>query len=82
MEAAKILLLCNSHNPTGRVFTKAELEEIASLAEKHKVIIISDGIHSDIIYEGYRHIPIATISSYTKENTITMIAPSKTFNIP
>ena len=82
MEATKILLLCNPHNPTERVFTKTELEEIASLAEKHKVIIISDEIHSDIIYEGHRHIPIATISSYTRENTITMIAPSETFISP
>lgn len=82
MKTAKMLLLCNPHNPTGRVFTKSELRQIASLAKKHKVLIISDEIHSDIVYEGNKHIPIAAISSYAKENTITMIAPSKTFNIP
>ena len=82
MKTAKTLLLCNPHNPTGRVFTDIELKQIALLAEKHKVLIISDEIHSDIIYEGNKHIPIAKVSKYAKEHTITMIAPSKTFNIP
>lgn len=82
LATAKALLLCNPHNPTGRVYTKEELEKIAQLAQKHQVLIISDEIHSDIIYEGYKHIPIASISDYAKANTITMIAPSKTFNIP
>lgn len=82
MKTAKALLLCNPHNPTGRVFTHEELNKITSLAEKYQVRLISDEIHSDIIYEGYTHIPLATISPYSQENSIIMIAPSKTFNIP
>jgi cysteine-S-conjugate beta-lyase len=82
MKTAKALLLCNPHNPTGRVYTKEEMEQIAALAEKYSVLIISDEIHSDIIYKGNKHLTISSISEYTKANSITMIAPSKTFNIP
>lgn len=82
MKTAKALLLCNPHNPTGRVYTKEEMEQIAALAEKYSVLIISDEIHSDIIYKGNKHLTISNISPYTKANSITMIAPSKTFNIP
>lgn len=82
MKEAKVLLLCNPHNPTGRVLEKWELERIAELAEKHQVKIISDEIHSDLIYPGQTHIPIATVSPYVRDHSLTMIAPSKTFNIP
>lgn len=82
MKKAKVLLLCNPHNPTGRVFTREELDRMAALAESYGVLIISDEIHSDILYSGSVHIPIATISDYARERSITMIAPSKTFNIP
>lgn len=82
MKKAKAILLCNPHNPTGRVYTKEELEQIAELAHKYKVLIISDEIHSDIIYKGNKHLTISEVSEYAKANSITMIAPSKTFNIP
>lgn len=82
MKTAKAILLCNPHNPTGRVYTKEEMEQIASLAKKYKVLIISDEIHSDIIYKGNKHLTISEVSEYAKANSITMIAPSKTFNIP
>lgn len=82
MKTAKAILLCNPHNPTGRVYTKEELEQIVALAEKYSVLLISDEIHSDIIYSGNKHLTISTISEYAKANSITMIAPSKTFNIP
>lgn len=82
MKTAKAILLCNPHNPTGRVYTKEEMEQIAALAEKYKVLIISDEIHSDIIYKGNKHLTISEVSEYAKANSITMIAPSKTFNIP
>jgi cystathionine beta-lyase len=82
MKTAKALLLCNPHNPTGRVFTKDELEHIVALAEKYSVLIISDEIHSDIIYNENQHLTISNISEYANKNSITMIAPSKTFNIP
>ena len=82
MKSARAILLCNPHNPTGRVYTKDELERIAELAEKYSVLIISDEIHSDIIYQGNKHLSISSISDYAKANSITMIAPSKTFNVP
>ncbi len=82
MKTAKAFLLCNPHNPTGRVFTKEELEKIVELAKKYSVLLISDEIHSDIIYSGQKHLSISSINDYAKSNSITMIAPSKTFNIP
>lgn len=82
MKTAKAILLCNPHNPTGRVYTKDEMERIVALAEKYSVLIISDEIHSDIIYKENKHLTISKISEYAKNNSITMIAPSKTFNIP
>lgn len=82
MKKARIFLLCNPHNPTGRVFTREELERIANLAEKYQVLILSDEIHSDLCFQGHTHIPIDTISDYAHKHSLTMIAPSKTFNIP
>lgn len=74
-------LLCNPHNPTGRVFTQGELERMAEICLKHQIAIISDEIHCDLVYSEARHIPIASLSKEIEANTITLIAPSKTFNI-
>lgn len=79
--SVKVFLLCSPHNPVGRVWTKEELLEIGRLCLKHKVLIISDEIHSDFIYKGFSHIPIASLSDELAENTITCTAPSKTFNL-
>lgn len=78
---AKILLLCNPHNPLGRVFRREELESIANHCMRNGVTICADEIHSDLVYSGYRHIPIATLSTEVAQNTITLMAPSKTFNL-
>jgi cystathionine beta-lyase len=78
---AKLLLLCSPHNPVGRVWTKEELLEIARICLKYGVIIVSDEIHSDFVYKGYRHIPIASLSEEILNSTITCTSPSKTFNI-
>lgn len=77
----KILLLCNPHNPGGRVWTREELLELGNICLENNIIIISDEIHSDIIYEGYKHIPIASLSEDIQNITITCISPSKTFNL-
>ena len=77
----KLLLLCNPHNPSGRVWTKEELIKIGEICLKNNIIIVSDEIHSDIIYKGHKHIPIASLSKELEQNTITCIAPSKTFNL-
>lgn len=80
-ENTKLFLLCNPHNPAGRVFTNDELEKMADICLKKNTIICSDEIHADIIYQGYQHIPIASLSSKIAQNTVTLMAPSKTFNI-
>ncbi len=81
-EGCKMMILCSPHNPVGRVWTDDELKEISYLCEKYEVLLVSDDIHSDLVLPGHRHIPIATISKYMEQNSITCIAPSKTFNIP
>jgi cystathionine beta-lyase len=77
---ARLFLLCNPHNPTGRVFTQVELEQMAEICLKREVVICSDEIHCDLIFPGYRHIPIASLDPEIAQNTITLVAPSKTFN--
>lgn len=81
LQGAKIFLMCNPHNPTGRVYTRSELLRIGELCIKHDVIILSDEIHSDIILDNNQHIHIASISKEIADRTVTFIAPSKTFNV-
>lgn len=78
---AKMLLLCNPHNPVGRVWTKEELKKVGDICLKYGVKVISDEIHSDLIYKGYKHTPFGMISDEFFKNSITCSAPSKTFNI-
>lgn len=78
-----MFLLCSPHNPTGRVFTRRELETLADRCLASKLVICSDEIHCDLVLEpGCRHIPTATISPEVEDRTITLMAPSKTYNIP
>ncbi len=77
----RMFLLCNPHNPVGRVFRKDELEQMAELCLRHNLLICSDEIHCDLIFSGYRHIPIAALAPEIAACTITLMAPSKTFNI-
>lgn len=78
---AKAILFCNPHNPTGRVFTEEELRRVGELCLKHNVNIISDEIHSDLIQKPYHHTHLASLSEALAERTVTLIAPTKTFNI-
>jgi cysteine-S-conjugate beta-lyase len=78
----KLMLLCNPHNPVGRVFSKEELLKMGDLCLRHNVIVISDEIHSDLLYSGHKHIPFAKLSEDIAENSLVCINPSKTFNIP
>ena len=74
-------IMCSPHNPTGRVWEKWELEKAMELFKKHDVYVISDEIWSDLILEGYKHIPTQMISEDARNRTIAMYAPSKTFNL-
>jgi cystathionine beta-lyase len=77
----RIFMLCNPQNPTGRVFIKEELEAMADICLKNKIIICSDEIHSDLVYSSNEHLSLASLDPEIAANTITLIAPSKTFNI-
>ncbi len=80
-ERTRVFMLCNPQNPTGRVFSKNELSQIADICLRYNVLICSDEIHHDLVYSDNQHIPIASIDPEIAANTITLIAPSKTFNI-
>jgi cystathionine beta-lyase len=80
-EKTRLFILCNPHNPVGRVFQPEELTRMAEICLKHQVVICSDEIHGDLIFSGYRHVPMASLSPEIAQNTITLMAPSKTFNI-
>ena len=77
---AKVLILCSPHNPVGRVWDKDELKELSKICFNNNLMIISDEIHADFTYDK-EHIPLASISEELAQNTITLMAPSKTFNI-
>ena len=78
----KLFILCNPQNPTGRVFTREELIRLGELCLKYHVTVLSDEIHSDLVYSGHKHIPFASISKEFEQNTISFMNPSKTFNLP
>lgn len=77
----KIFILCNPHNPVGRVWTREELTKLGDICLRNNVIVISDEIHSDIIFKNHKHTPFASISKEFEKNTITCMAPTKTFNL-
>lgn len=77
----ELFILCNPHNPVGRVWTAGELRQIGELCLKHRVPIFSDDIHSDIIFPGHTYTPLPALSPAIAQNTVLAMAPSKTFNI-
>ena len=81
-DRTRIFILCNPHNPVGRVFRGDELEQMAGICLRHNIVICSDEIHCDLLFSGSRHLPIASLDAEIAKHTITLIAPSKTFNIP
>lgn len=81
-ERTRVYLLCNPHNPVGRVYTGAELVRMAEICLERQVVICSDEIHSELVFNGHRHVPIASLSPEISQQTITLSSPSKAFNIP
>ncbi len=77
----KMFLLCNPHNPTGQIYSAQELSRMAETCLKQDTVIVSDEIHSELILGEEKHVPIASLSPEIAQKTITLIAPSKTFNI-
>lgn len=78
---AKLFILCNPHNPGGRVWSAEELQKIILLCKQYHVPIISDEIHADLVAAPYKHTPLATIDETYSDEIITLMAPSKTFNL-
>ncbi|MBU5483835.1 pyridoxal phosphate-dependent aminotransferase [Clostridium sp. MSJ-11] len=77
----KMIILCNPHNPIGRVWTKEELTRLGEICLKNNILVVADEIHCDLVFKGYKHIPFASICKEFEENSITCIAPTKTFNL-
>jgi len=77
----KMFLLCNPHNPVGRVFTREELLRMAEICLRHDLIICADEVHGDVIYSGGSHVPMASLAPEIEARTITLVAPSKTYNL-
>ncbi|MEM7408923.1 MAG: MalY/PatB family protein [Myxococcota bacterium] len=77
----RMLLLCNPHNPTGRVFRREELEALAEVVLERDWIVVSDEIHQDLVYEGHHHVPFASLGPEVAARTITLTAASKAFNV-
>jgi cystathionine beta-lyase len=80
-ERTRLLVLCNPHNPIGRVWSKEELTKLGEICTRHDIIVISDEIHSDLILKGHTHTPFASLSDDLLNRTISCYAPSKTFNV-
>ena len=78
---AKILLLCNPHNPAGRVWTREELAKVGETARRHGITVVSDEIHCELVMPGYKYTPFASVSPENQSCCITLCSPSKSFNI-
>ncbi len=78
---AKMLLLCNPHNPAGRAWTKDELRKVGEICFRNNVIVVSDEIHCDLVHPGHTHIPFASLGQQFLEKSVIFTAPSKTFNL-
>jgi len=79
--STKMLILCNPHNPGGMVWKRQELMDLANICMENKIMMVSDEIHSDIIYKGNKHIPFASLSKDIADHCAVFMAPSKTFNV-
>jgi cysteine-S-conjugate beta-lyase len=79
--AASLLLFCNPHNPTGRVFSRDELERVVDIARRHELVIVADEIHADVVFPGARHVPMEAVPG-AAERTVTLTSATKSFNIP
>ena len=80
-QPCRVLVLCNPHNPTGRVFTPAELEELAEIALAHDMVVVSDEIHAELVYAPHVHVPFASLSDEVAARTITLTSATKAFNL-
>ena len=82
LQGCKMMVLCNPHNPAGICWSEDTLRRVAELCKQAGVLVVSDEIHCDMVLPGHRHVPFSTVSTTAHDLSITLQAPSKTFNIP
>lgn len=82
VKKARMFLLCNPHNPLGIIFSRRELTRMAEICIKHNVLVVSDEIHAELLLDGNTFMPMAKLSREIEKHVITLVAPSKTFNVP
>jgi cystathionine beta-lyase len=80
-EKTRLFVLCNAHNPVGRVFTRKELERLAEISLRHNLVMVADEIHCDLLFPGFHHTPMASLGPEAASRTVTLMAPSKTYNL-
>ncbi len=80
-DGARVLVLCSPHNPGGRAWTRDELEPVVAACARHGAVIVSDEIHADLVLDGRRHVPLASISAEAARITVTCVSATKTFNL-
>jgi cystathionine beta-lyase len=78
---SKVMIICNPHNPVGRVWSRADLAQAAEICRRHEVLVVSDEIHGDIVYKPHRYTPLASISTDLAQASIICLSPAKSFNI-
>ena len=78
----KLVVLCSPHNPGGRVWSREELQQVAALSKQYGVTVVSDEIHGDLVFAPHAYVPYATISEEAAASSISLLAPTKTFNLP
>jgi cystathionine beta-lyase len=76
-----MMILCNPHNPVGRVWTERELRRMGEIVVKHDALMVSDEIHCELLFRGFKHFPFASLSKEFAQNSLVCMAPSKTFNL-
>jgi cystathionine beta-lyase len=79
---SRALFLCSPHNPVGRAFSRAELAAVAEFCVRHDLVLVSDEIHCDLVLDDIAHVPTATLSPEIAARSVTLLAPSKTYNVP
>jgi len=82
IKGCKVFILCNPHNPGGRVWSRGELEQIAEICYDNGTLVFSDEIHADLTFPGKQHVPFASVSEKAKNNSVVFMSPSKAFNMP
>jgi cysteine-S-conjugate beta-lyase len=80
-DRARLMILCHPHNPTGHVFDEHELGVVAEVAARHDLVVVSDEIHADLVYEPHRHVPFASLGEDLSRRTVTVTSASKAFNL-